>query len=126
MVVKRALVGTAAISLLCACGKAPDCGVADAVAEVGQTQVGPAHYYLYSRTTGVSDKTRFLELYDQQPAFDTCGHADNGALSEAVVDPKQGVPVRVIVRGTALEIEYAGAPGGEPAQVIELVVEQNH
>ncbi|WP_374328805.1 hypothetical protein [Azonexus sp.] len=51
--------------LLVGCGGVSDCGVADVVQEIRQVEVGAVRYHLYLRTSGVSDKTRFLVLYDR-------------------------------------------------------------
>lgn len=123
MVVKRAMAGLVAISLLTACTDAPECGVADALVELGQARVGGSDYYIYSRTAGVTDKTRFFELYAQKPTFDACGQTDQKVLSDAYIDPARGAPVRVIVRGTAMEVEYASGVGAQGTPALEIVVQ---
>ncbi len=125
MVVKSAMAGLVAMSLLTACTEAPECGVADALVELGQARVGGSDYYIYSRTAGVTDKTRFFELYAQKPTFDTCGQTDQKVLSDAYIDPARGTPVRVIVRGTAMEVEYASGEGTQPNREIDIVVQQD-
>ncbi|WP_227815272.1 hypothetical protein [Nitrogeniibacter aestuarii] len=117
------MAGLVAISLLTACTDAPECGVADALVELGQARVGGSDYYIYSRTAGVTDKTRFFELYAQKPTFDTCGQTDQKVLSDAYIDPAHGTPVRVIVRGTEMEVEYASGDGAQGFPALEIVVQ---
>ncbi|WP_230970436.1 hypothetical protein [Nitrogeniibacter aestuarii] len=123
MVVKSAMAGLVAISLMTACTDAPECGVADALVELGQARVGGSDYYIYSRTVGVTDKTRLFELYAQKPTFDTCGQTDQKVLSDAYIDPARGTPVRVIVRGTEMEVEYASGDGAQGSPALEIVVQ---
>lgn len=121
---RRVLAGLVSLGLLSACAAQDDCGVADAMEPVNQVDIGPAHYYLYLKTTGVSDKASFLVLYDHEPSFDTCGRADREAVSEAYVEPDRGRPVRVVYQGKDLEVQYAADTAGTTdAQKIEIVVQ---
>ena len=123
--VRRVLVGLAALGLLSACAAENDCGVADAMQEVNQIEIGSEHYYLYLKTTGVSDKASFLVLYDHAPSFDACGRADWEAVSEAYVEPDRGRPVRVVYHGRELEVQYAAdATGTTDPRKIEIVVQR--
>lgn len=120
---RRVLVGLAALGLLSACAAENDCGVADAMQAVNQIEIGSTRYYLYLKTTGVSDKASFLVLYDHEPSFDACGRADQAAVSEAYVEPDRGRPARVVYKGKELEVQYAeDAAGATDPQKIEIVV----
>jgi len=107
--------------LLAACDGGNDCGVADVVQEVRQVEVGAVRYHLYLRTSGVSDKTRFLVLYDRQPAFDRCGVANRVPVGEAVLDDGQGRPVRVVLAAGQLDVQYAG--GGDRGVPPDIALE---
>lgn len=109
--------------LLVGCGGVSDCGVADVVQEIRQVEVGAVRYHLYLRTSGVSDKTRFLVLYDRQPAFDRCGVADREAVGEAVLDDGQGRPLRVVLADGQLDVQYAAGSGGDRGVPPDIALE---
>ena len=101
------LITSLGLILLCACNGKTDCGIADSVEEIRQITSGTTHYHFYRRTSGLSDKTRFIEVYDQPPAIDACGNADRTPLAAAVLESDRGKPVRVVYTEGRLDVEYA-------------------
>ncbi|MBT0962810.1 hypothetical protein [Denitromonas iodatirespirans] len=123
MQAKHLFVWLTALGLLSACAEKDDCGVADTVQEITQVDSGQTRYYLYLKTSGVSDKASFLVLYDHKPSFDACGRADRDAIGEAYVDADRGAPVRAVFAHDTLDIQYVEQAGDSASlQNIEIVV----
>lgn len=109
------LLFASALSLI-ACSSATDCLVADSVSLVKKIRLGEVDRYIYLRTSGLHEKESFYELYEKQPAFDTCGkpvlpskadvHIDStrGAISKLVID-KQRLSI-VYIKGKSQEVNY--------------------
>lgn len=113
-----------AASLLSACDRGSDCGNADSLEQIRRIDAGARRYHFYLRTSGFSDKTSFVVLYDQQPVFDACGRANRPPVAETVLDTDQGWPTRVTYGGGQLAVQYAPTPAGapRPAQAIQVEI----
>lgn len=113
-----------ASALSASCSRDEDCLAADTVEQLRAVKIGITDYYLYRRTSGVSDKASFYQLYAGKPAFDHCGKAASPPVSDAYVDFSEGNPVRVTVRNGVLDLTYSRDSNAPPdLDAIEVVVE---
>lgn len=95
------------VTALFACGKASECLVADSVLELKPVITRNFSYYLFVKTTGLSDKSVFYQMYGERPTFDKCGKPLRTPVSEIYVDSMEGVPAKLIISGKRLDLEYS-------------------
>lgn len=107
---------------LSACSKKPDCIVADSVQEIRNETLNEKGLHLYLRTSGLSEKEHFYELFKGAPSFNECGMATIDALSQVHVDTSLGAPKKLIVENNKIDIEYKyGEPGNQLESVIIVI-----
>jgi hypothetical protein len=102
----------------------PECGVADSVAVIDQTTVAGKPLWLVHRITGFQDKVEFIEVYAQAPAFDSCGHTQQVALSADAYDPSQGSARALTISDGKVILVYTRSPG-EGVDLSKLRIPRN-
>jgi hypothetical protein len=109
--------------MLFGCSSASDCLVSDSIEKLSSFKISGNEHAVYLRTTGLSEKESFYELYSNHPKFDACGAASISPVSQVHIDNTVGKPIKLEVTGSSLTLRYSeGDVSVEVLRNIEIVV----
>ncbi len=101
------------ILFLSSCTKKDDCFTADSVKLIQSFTIDGQKHSLYLRVSGFHEKEVFYEIYENDPAFDSCGRPDRSAVSVTHVDFTRGQLLKLVIEGMAMTVFYIQDGNGE-------------
>lgn len=93
-----------------ACSEPSDCFVADNVLPLQHESLSKDSLFLFVRTSGVSDKQSFVELYDRAVEFDECGKSSIAPIASEHIDLKEGLPGNLVIEDGGITVTYMDKP----------------
>lgn len=119
----RYLAAVLLLSFVAACSNQPECFVADTLKEIGVPTLNEKGVHIFLRTSGLSEKENFYEMYNSVPKFDDCGQSGSEPMSQVHVDTTSGFPQKLVISNSQLKIAYTADEGSRPMDKVSIVVE---